>query len=585
MKTKTKDIYEQPSGIASGKVKSPFRKIYQGVRIPWGQLAFALLITMVNYFLLAMTTGTAADIVAGKIDSFSTVVTWAGLHLAAYLLSILEVTGTLACLKVVYGVQTKLWEHIIRLPVRIYDKESPARLISRVTNDANYAATPFTLAIAAGSLVVVFVFGLVNMSAVNTTMLLVFVIGFLLVGVYILSIMGIARKAGAMVTDRLSGFTAYLSERLASIRLIKASVSEEKELAAGEQLIEERYRAGMYNAFATLLSDASTYLGLLIQFFAAFFVGAIMLERGAIEDGAQIYSFYTYGMLMAQSLVVFIQYPVSFAAMLGQVGTFTAVLDTPVEDTDTGVQMPAEMEDIVLRDVAFRYDEDTPVLRNVNVIIPKGRKTAIIGANGTGKSTLMKMIDRLYTHDGGSICYGDTDAAGISLHSWRDRFGMVAQNACLFSGTIRDNICYGIDREITDEELQRVAAAADLDKLIAGHPEGFNFNVGESGAHLSGGEQQRVSIARAMMKNPDFLILDEATANLDASTAAEIQENLRHLMDGRTTIMIAHSPAIVRSADNIIVMENGTVTACGTHEELLEESNFYRNFLSAECGA
>lgn len=558
-----------------------FREIYKGVKIPWGQYILALIITCLQYLLLALTADYTADIVAGKLDDFTTVIMWAALHLTAFVLSLGMINSSFAGIKLVKNVQSKLWNQIVRLPNKEYDKQSPNRLISRVTSDAEIVVTPFTLMIVSAATIVVFLIGVLMMSRVNDVMTTCYVVGYIIVLLFTVYVCMVSMKAGFQTTNRLSKLTAFLSERLSNIRLIKASGSEDAEIQEVDERIELRYQAGVYTAYASALYEMASGLGTMVLYIAALLVGAVLLQRGVMTDSTSVYNFYMQGGMVSAGLIIFMQIPAAFAIMLGMSSSFAGVLHMKQEDTISGEPMPEESRDIILQDVSFGYREEQPVLHDIHCVIPKGKITAIVGPNGTGKSTLMKLIDRLYPTQEGSLLYGDMDAGRISLSSWREKFGLVAQNASLFGGSIRDNICYGIAGDVSDEELWNVARLAKIDEMIEKLPEKFEFQVGPSGSNLSGGEQQRVAIARAMMKNPEYLILDEATASLDAKAAKDIQESLGALMQGRTTIMIAHNPALVQKADNIIVMEEGTITACGSHDTLVKENKFYQKFI---CG-
>ena len=240
--------------------------------------------------------------------------------------------------------------------------------------------------------------------------------------------------------------------------------------------------------------------------------------------------------------------------------------------------MPEVSGDIRLNNVSFAY-ETLPVLDGVSAVVPEGKITAVIGTNGSGKSTLIKLIDRLYPLGNGEIRIGDTDAKDVSLREWRKRIAVVSQEGSLFAGTLRDNIRYGIDREISDAEWNAVIAAANLSSVIAAHENGLDYTVGIDGTGLSGGERQRIAIARAMLKDPDILILDEATANLDPKTEAEVQAGMQNLMQGRTVIEIAHSASAIRNADHVIVLQDGKIADAGTPNELAERSPFYRTMV------
>ena len=234
---------------------------------------------------------------------------------------------------------------------------------------------------------------------------------------------------------------------------------------------------------------------------------------------------------------------------------------------------------ISMKEVWFRYEKNSPdVLRGVNLEVPRGRLFAIVGGNGAGKSTLFKLLTRLYEPKSGAIRFGGDNIADFALTGWRDRFAYVFQKDPLIGGTVRENITYGLDREVSEEELIAAAKKANCYDCIMAKPGGFDEDVGLGGSNFSGGQAQCISIARAMLRDADYLLLDEATSNLDVVSEAAVTEAMDHLMEGRTTIMIAHNFAATRNADYIIVMKDGTVEAAGTPEELQETNEYYRMF-------
>lgn len=553
-----------------------FKNIYRGIRIPWGGYIVSWLLAFASNFVSGLNANYTSKIVTGDITDFSTIITYAIISISSAVLLFFAITGDYASIKINTRVRNKLWNKLMHLPMRYFDEESPNRVISRVTSDTENASQPFnvlTVAIALLGLVA----GVISSSkGLNGIMMTVMMLSFFLVLVMMFISSAVVAVGYYQVSNRLSIFTSFLSERLGNFKLIKASCSEESELAKGYEIVEMRYKAGLYQVFGTALSTAGMQLGVVGLYASAFLVGAILLSQGKITDGTQINAFYIYGTSLAAALILFGQVPMVVAQTLGITSRFASIFDEKNEDTHEGGEMPEGIQDITLQGVSFGYDEKRKVLEDISCVIPKGKKTAIIGANGSGKSTLVKMIDRLYSDMDGNIYIGDTNAGSISLASWRDKFAIVAQNASLFSGSIKDNICYGIDREVLLEELNTVAKLSGIDDLVNEHEEGFDFDVGISGSRLSGGEQQRLSIARAIMKNPEYIILDEATANLDAKTEKQVKAAIDTLMKGRTVIMIAHNFDMIDEADNIILLDNGRLVACGTHEELLEISDFYR---------
>lgn len=557
-----------------------FKNVYRGVKIPWGGYILGWIFAFAANVVAGMKATQTAKIVTGDITDMSTVITYAVITIAASCVLFLAIFGDFASIKVNTRVRNKLWNKLMHLPVKYYDEESPNRVISRVTIDTEHASQPFNVLTVAVALVGLAVGVLSSGGDLNKTMMLVLCVVFVVVLIAMFFAASVVALSYYQVANRLSIFTSFLSERLGNFKLIKASRSEKRELEKGYEIIDLRYKAGMMQVLGNALVTLGMQLSTVGLYAAAFLVGAILLAQGKITDGTEINAFYVYGTNMALVLLLFAQVPTVLAQTIGVTTQFSSIFDKKNEDTATGNPMPESIEDISLNGVSFSYDGSRQVLEDITCTIPKGKKTAIVGANGSGKSTLVKLVDRLYPEAGGSIMLGNENAGDIALSAWRGKFAIVAQNASLFSGSIRDNICYGIEREVSVEELSQIARLAGIEDLVASHDEGFDFDIGLSGSRLSGGEQQRLSIARAFMKNPEYIILDEATANLDAKTEKQVKAAIDTLMKGRTVIMIAHNYDAIREADHIIVLDNGKIAAEGTHEELMESSDFYRQLAS-----
>lgn len=284
-------------------------------------------------------------------------------------------------------------------------------------------------------------------------------------------------------------------------------------------------------------------------------------------------------MALELTLVGIMTLPSYFAATVGGSKKLVSVFSEQEEDVSSGTELPAGNNDIRIEDLTFAYEEQ-PVLSNVNAIIPQGKVTALVGQNGSGKSTLAKLLDRLYPADGGNIYLGDTPVAPVSLRSWRSRFAVVSQKHGLFSGTLRDNICYGAEQNVGEKELSDAVKLARLEDVISAHPGGLDYEIGIHGKGLSGGEQQRVAIARALIRNASILILDEATGNLDAKTEKQIMEATTELMRGKTVIKIAHNASAIKGADHVIVLDRGFVADSGTPKEVEERNPFFQQLLA-----
>lgn len=262
---------------------------------------------------------------------------------------------------------------------------------------------------------------------------------------------------------------------------------------------------------------------------------------------------------------------------MGATERISAVLEHDEEDIYEGKELDLVKEPIHVNHVDFAYGNEA-ILSDINFTIEPGKVTAIVGPSGGGKTTTFSLLERYYQPTKGSITLGDTPIDTFSLHSWRRKIGYVAQESALISGTIRDNICYGIEKEVTDSKLEKVVKMAYADQFIQALPDKFDTEVGERGIKLSGGQRQRIAIARALLRDPQILMLDEATSSLDSKSEIYVQKALDNLMKGRTTLVIAHRLSTVVDADNIIFIEKGHITGSGTHNALFQSHEMYKEF-------
>jgi ABC-type multidrug transport system fused ATPase/permease subunit len=258
------------------------------------------------------------------------------------------------------------------------------------------------------------------------------------------------------------------------------------------------------------------------------------------------------------------------------------VIDTAPEirDPETPVPLPAGKGAVTFEGVSFAYAtrRGQPVLTDVNLSIQPGEVVALVGPSGAGKSTMLSLLYRFYDVDAGRVLFEGTDVRELKLEELRRSLAMVAQEPVLFSGTIRDNIAYGRDGA-TMAEIEQAARDANAHDFITGFPDGYDTLIGERGTKLSGGQKQRVALARAIIANPRVLILDEATSNLDAESEAAVQSALARLMEGRTTLIVAHRLSTVRDADRIVVIEGAKIVEIGRHEELMARRGTYHRLV------
>ena len=566
--------------VAETAVKGKVLKnLYKNVRIPWLLIIVGAILAVFNSIVILSQYENYMAIFTGALTDLSPLFQYLAASFVQYLLIFASVLADMAFVTIVTGVRKKMWRKMVRLPLKNFEEETPSGLLSRVTSDAEYASKPFMAAIA----VLQILLSIMSMSAAAPKDMPQ-ALGFLIVTVIlavasIVVSVKICSRATTFVQSRISALTAHYSEQLANIKFVKASNAEEKAVDRSYDLIEKRYKAALYNAFATGLQTLSNNFTYIIVYSCAFLGGILAILAGAISDTTPISAVYAFGMALELTLVGIMTLPSYFAATVGGSKKLVSIFAAPEEDVERGAARRGAGGDLRLESVRFAYDE-RPVLDGVSAVIPRGQVTALIGPNGSGKSTLLKLIDWLYPAEGGDVLLGEESASGISLKSWREQFAVVSQTPALFAGSIRSNICYGMDREVSEAELARVVHLANLDGVIASHQGGLDYEVGIKGTGLSGGEQQRVAIARALLRDPEILILDEATANLDLKTEEEVKKGLRELMRGRTVIEIAHNASAIQDADWVIVLDGGRVAASGTREEVEAGSAYYRQLMS-----
>ncbi|MCM3757178.1 ABC transporter ATP-binding protein/permease [Sporosarcina aquimarina] len=482
------------------------------------------------------------------------------------------------------NIQRVIWPKLIRLPMKEYRDNKSLNMISRVTLDPSYidrSISDFTgLFNTTYSLVGSFVI-MYGMN-VKLTLALLPVIPYIVIVSIVVG--HFTQRTQHGVQNQLSNMTAFFAERLPKIRLIKTFGKEDFEFEKSSRVIENQYTADKKRAFVDLYAEP------LMQSVQAIVVGTVLVYGGyLVSKGdmkvSQVISFYLYVQFIHNNVL---QYGLFWQTLKQAKGASTEIakiqedgeekLDRTYTFREKATQTDA---DLTLENVSFSYDQRL-ALNNVNLTIPKGKLTAIVGPSGGGKSTIFAMLERLYEPNVGRVLIGTTPAEKVHLDEWRSGIAYVSQNAPLLSGTIRENILYGIHEDVSDDIVWLAARHASAEEFIREFPEGLDKDVGEFGTKLSGGQRQRIAIARAFVMDPEYLLLDEAMASLDAQSEHEINRALRLLMHGRTTALISHNLRTMKQMDHIIVVNNGHVEASGTHAELIKTNELYGDLIEIQ---
>lgn len=555
-----------------------YQNIFREVRIPWVMLAVLLILNIIESHVFLEQTTLTADIIdtsqkainANQLVRFIVVL----LVNSALSISINYINGW-TDQKLSHGVRNKLWNKLMHLPTRYYDQESGDTLVSRVTTDSDHSATYFNIAIKFVSTVyasAVAVRQMYRYSPQLTFYMLIAMPILLTISALVGKLSFTAnKKAQVAFADALG----YLVERTRNLRLIKAARMEHAEQQSGKKRFDRQFQVSLLSTTVNSLTAALIPIFSGVGIVVSFVMGGRLVQEGVITVG-KLVGFYTLSGLLSAHMLTFLQLYTSLKEANGRLDKVAELLETPDEKQE-GIEFDVADADLVAENVSFSYS-DTPTLNGVNFRIPKGQITAIVGPNGAGKSTLFKLLERMYDPDSGMLRFGEEDIKKYDLSSWRGSFAIVSQDKPLLSGTVRENILYGVRRKVEEDELIRVAKLANIYDFVMATPGGFDAPVGMGGSNFSGGQRQCIAIARAMMRNPDYLLLDEATSNLDAKSEKMVSQALTNLMKGRTTVMIAHNYSATRDATHIVVMKDGKVEAEGSPEEMLASNEYYRAF-------
>lgn len=551
----------------------------RGVKLPWLLILVSTALSIFSAFSeleIATMTGSIIDSSQNAINGRQ-LVSYISATAIVALFSIASAYSTRKMEELIsLGVRVKLWKKIMRLPTSYYDADNGNELVSRVITDATAPAALFSTVVVCLTSVVAVVQAFLRLYETNVmlanyslAMVPVILVFFALYSVF-------QFKLGVYSTRVTAGSLGYLAERTRNFRLIKSAVAEKLEEKKAAHAFRKMYIAEFLNWLGTAAFQIINSVSSIIFIVIVFVIGGQLVPKGILTIG-DLTSFYMITGIVSMQLGLFFINAGSLFGTFGNMKKTAQIMDTPGEPRE-GSQVPQTSGDISLEGVSFAYDRERDVVKNLSVTIPKGRVTAVIGGNGAGKSTLFKLLTRLYEPQAGQIRFAGEPISGFRLTQWRDRFACVFQKDPLIGGTVRENLTYGLDREVTEEELIAVTKKANCYDCIMAKPGGFDEDVGLGGANFSGGQGQCISIARAMLRNADILLLDEATSNLDALSQAQVTQALDNLMLGRTTIMIAHNYAATRNADYIVVMKDGTLEAAGTPEELLKTNSYYQAF-------
>jgi ATP-binding cassette subfamily B protein len=485
---------------------------------------------------------------------------------------------------IAFDMRNMIFAKISRLSFSYYDRNQTGQLMIRATDDVEkvrlFIAQGLVLAVQALLLLVA---TLAILFATNWRLALA-VVPILPLSMILFGVFGkISQPLFAEVQRRISALNTILQENVAGIRVVKAFVRQKHEKqrfnVATDRLFEQQMRVS--RTFATLFPIIFT-LAQVGQAAILYFAAPQILGGTLDLGGYQKFNLYLVYIFLPLGQLGFIISLMAQASASSE--RIFEILDAESDVTNrpNAHVLPPIQGHVEFRDVTFRYFNSTkPVLRNVSFTVQAGQTVALLGATGSGKTTIINLLPRFYDVSEGAILVDGYDVRDVTLDSLRGQIGIVLQETNLFSGTIRDNIAFGRP-DASDEEVMEAARAAAAHDFIMSFPDGYQTRVGERGSTLSGGQKQRLAIARALLLKPRILIMDDSTSSVDFATERQIQSALDSLMKGRTSFVIAQRISTVRNADLIVVLDKGEVAAIGTHAELMESSPIYAEIFNSQ---
>ena len=476
----------------------------------------------------------------------------------------------------VAATRQEIYDHLQRLSPRYYSDMQTGQIMSRVVNDTGHFEQLVAHAVPEMAV------SLLTLSGVSAALFYInrrlaaytlIPIPLIIVGFYLYN--RLVRPLFRQAQTKLGELNAVLQDNLSGMREIQVFTQEKREKQRiGERVLAQASAITRAVSLSACFNGAIDFLAGLGTVSVVFFGGQMAL-RGQMSI-ADITGFLLYVGSFYDPIMALNRTNEGLQQALAAADRYFEVLDTlpEIADAPGARELPPTKGHVTFENVSFRYGNDIPVLKNINVDVQPGEMVALVGPTGVGKTTMANLIPRFYDPTEGRLLIDGIDTKDVTLASLRRQISMVLQDVFLFNGTVADNIAYG-SPEATRAQITAAAAVAEADEFIGEMPEGYDTQIGERGVRLSGGQKQRLAIARALLYDAPILILDEATSSVDTETEAKISAALQRLMEGRTTVVIAHRLSTVRHADKIVVLSEGEVVETGSHHELLQRGGLY----------
>ncbi len=554
-------------------------------------LAFSSTAKTLTYLLLR----NFADTVVGNIPPFAGILSRTLIIIAAGFIVLAIFEGGFAYLSsrmasyaaenITRRLRNFLFDHIQHLSFAYHSKTPTGDLIERVTSDVDSVRTFFNdQAIGVGRILLLFIINFIAIWSLSRKLALVSIAVVPIIIIVSIWFFRKVTKAYEKYQEQEAKLSTTLQENLTGVRVVKAFARQEYEMEKFEKDNWEKYQLGrklmrMHSLFWPLSDLLCGF-----QMLAGFIFAGILVVHGEITIGT--YPAYV-------GLVVWLIWPmrnlgriiVNTSTGMVSYGRLMDIVKQDREPLDQGTVRPTNSVrgEFIFENVSFQYsDGNADVLKNISFVVQPGQSVALLGSTGSGKTTLVNLLPRFHEYTDGRVLLDGEELKDYPREYLRKQIGIVEQEPFLFSRSIRENITYGVGREVLQEEIVKAAKTSAVHDVIMTFPEGYNTLVGEKGVTLSGGQKQRVAIARTILKNPRILILDDSTSSVDTETEAEIRSALNELMKNRTSFIIAHRIQSVMNADLILVMDKGEIVQMGRHADLVEKDGMYQRIYAIQ---
>ncbi len=558
-------------------------KVLKRSDLPWLWIAIAFGVNLFYNELLVRLPTTTAALFGGDLSSAALRDAVVYYVLFALVMAVWNLFKAQAGCLAVKRARDNLWWKMLRVHMSFYDSNDPAELMSAVTNDISYGVDQTTYLLI--NLIPQLYYIIRASSTIGSYhwVLVVGIVAFVPIKYVYSLIMGkLFYNAETAVYQEIGGLTGFLAERVRNLPLIKTFTNERQELQNGRKTVDKLVKANMREVKMNAAYSATIQIMDFAQQFLLIVLAVILIQQKKITM-TQWVAFFLFSQELGNNMSYLVNEWISIKMVKAALCRAAKVYDAPEEDLEAAgdAPIPQSGRDVEFHSVTFSYGDKT-ALRDVSFTVPEGKTVAMVGLCGSGKSTSLNLLERFYRPDGGQITMGGVDIGRLPLGEYRQCFSYVQQRPEIFSGTLREALTYGLTRPVSDEEIMEAARVTGIAGFIEKQPAGLEAEIAASGSSLSGGQVQRLVLAREFLRNADVLLLDEPTSALDAQTAKNVHEAILTTFAGKTILMVTHDLSLTRQADQIEVLQNGNLVGEGTYDELMANCPIFAQMVAAQ---